>query len=610
MKFRNDIQGLRAIAVLLVFLFHLKSQFLPGGFIGVDIFFVISGFLISSIIMSQKEQGKFNFMDFYIGRFKRIVPVLGIVLLTVLLCSIFIFLPTDIYELRKNVFMSSVFNSNNYLATLDNYFGASSSENPLLHTWTLSIEMQFYFLLPLFIIFINRKYLAFFTAAIIVALLSYSYYNSTFLNQQGLMYFSLFARIPEFLIGTIFAILLKKTKSKGKKIPRQNELSLIALILIIACAIIFNETDNFPGLIVLFPCLATGILLVCENSIISKFLSNKLFVHIGELSYSIYLWHWVIMAFIRYYNVEYAFNLFEVVIIIILTYSLSWLSYYYIETPFRKSSNKTFTLRLSAIYACLAILVITLPNLNSKFIEIPKRYSYTQIGVASHAHNFEKVEVLGDIHAKSDSILLLGDSHALIYKSILDTIGKENKFKFRTITNNLYPTIPGISETDFSEKRFFNQYKKLIAKTNHEIKQSKTIIISSIWSDKIPSLPTAVNKLLKNLNKDQKVIILADFPSLKQNPLRIYRGITTEKQNYNFEPTIKEIPNAILALKDIYSNLYILNIDYQKEFPNLPFINDTIAYYDQGHLNQYGSQAFGVAFSKRLNKSLQEIISK
>lgn len=148
MQYRYDIQGLRALAVLLVFFFHLSPATLSGGFVGVDIFFVISGYLISGIILHKKEQNKFHFLDFYISRFARILPAYSLFLVITFSVAIFLYLPSDIINIRNNVFWSALFFSNQYLAQQNNYFGMSSLENPFLHTWSLAIEMQFYFLLP------------------------------------------------------------------------------------------------------------------------------------------------------------------------------------------------------------------------------------------------------------------------------------------------------------------------------------------------------------------------------------------------------------------------------------------------------------------------------
>lgn len=158
MNFRKDIQGLRALAVLFVLFFHLNPNWLPGGFIGVDIFFVISGFLMASIVQHKEKKGTFSLSDFYYKRIRRIVPAYYLLLAVIAICSIFVYIGPDIRTIRLNYFWAFLFNSNNYLASASNYFGASSVENPFLHTWTLALEMQFYLLLPLFfILFLKKK---------------------------------------------------------------------------------------------------------------------------------------------------------------------------------------------------------------------------------------------------------------------------------------------------------------------------------------------------------------------------------------------------------------------------------------------------------------------
>src|SRR5690554_2131327 len=168
MQFRNDIQGLRALAFLFVFLFHLNPSWLPGGFIGVDIFFVISGYLITSILMHQKAKGTFSFLTFYEKRIKRIVPAHFIMLIFVLIAAYYVFLYNDITNLKDAALRTALFISNMLFAKGQSYFGVGLNDNPLLHTWSLSIEMQFYFILPIIIIFIKNKYLPYIMGGLII----------------------------------------------------------------------------------------------------------------------------------------------------------------------------------------------------------------------------------------------------------------------------------------------------------------------------------------------------------------------------------------------------------------------------------------------------------
>lgn len=608
--FRADIQGLRALAVFLVFIFHISSSVLPGGFLGVDIFFVISGYLISGIILNKVEKKSFRFIDFYIGRLKRIVPVYYIVLTVILTAAVLIYLPSDILQLRMNAFWSAIFASNIYFSTLDTYFGASSIENPFLHTWTLSIEMQFYFLLPLLLYFINKKWLPIVLTIIIIGFLGYSVWGTYFLDLKSKMYFSLAARIPEFCIGALFAVKQDTIKKVGA--PALNYLSTISFVVILICACLFSEKSDYPGYLVIIPCLATSFLLINKSSFINrKIFSNRVAVHIGELSYSIYLWHWAVMALWRYYNVAYEFSGLEIILIIILTYLLSLLTYFTIESYFRRTNNKKFFTLLSVLVIILGMVAALLPKLNTYFYTIPDKYSRPTFGLKSHSNSFEKVESFGDLSKKSDSILLIGDSHALVYKNILHNLGLINSFNFRTITNDRYPNIPGINQKDFSSKDLFIQYSNIVTKTNDEIKKAKIIFICSVWFDDQSSLPNALNQFLKSLDASQTVVILPDYPTLDKNPIRMNRDfIKKDNSGYKYTVEYKKLPARIQKVLEQYKNVHIVSIDFKEKLKDIPFNKDTLMYYDKGHLNLYGTEVVSKEFDEEFMNSINKILQR
>src|SRR5690606_25350016 len=207
MQFRNDIQGLRAIAFILVFIFHLNPHWLPGGYIGVDMFFVISGYLITSIILHQKEKGSFNFISFYEKRIKRIAPAYYVAILLIAVAGCYFYLQSDTIRLRSGLYRAVAFLSNQFFASGESYFGAALSENPLLHTWSLAIEMQFYLILPFLLIFIRNKYLPYVISALLLILTAYSTYGLYYTDNFSAIYFSLLSRIPEFFVGVLLSIL-------------------------------------------------------------------------------------------------------------------------------------------------------------------------------------------------------------------------------------------------------------------------------------------------------------------------------------------------------------------------------------------------------------------
>ncbi|MGQ8870473.1 acyltransferase family protein [Myroides sp. TSA_177.3] len=605
MQYRPDIQGLRALAVLLVFIFHLNPVWLSGGFIGVDVFFVISGFLVSSIILHKKEKGTFHFLDFYLGRIKRIVPVFLLLLLGVGIVGAWAYVWVDILNLRRTLVAAGLFNSNNYFAHLDTYFGASNQENPLLHTWTLSIEMQFYLLLPLFLWFVRKQYLFVVSLMLVVGLLGYSFYSSVYLNQQSEMYFFLLARIPEFLIGTILAIRADDLQTKFGKY--QNPIAWMALVGILACAIGFSEQTVFPGLWVVLPCVFTGCLLLTTTSQVNALFKTKVMVHLGELSYAIYLWHWAIMAFLRYYNMRLDFTLYEMIGITALTYGLSWLSYTYVENVFRTYSNKVFVPR----FVGLAVLVVLagggIYRMNQYLFPIPAAYATPTFGMESHAHQFKAVGLYGDeTKTQPDSICLIGDSHALVYKAILDEIGKDNNFTFWSVSNNRYPLFANINRSDFDKEADYETYEKLMEEVEELTEKSKTILVASAWLEDVPSLAVAFTSLVESLEPDQRMVILGDYPTLDRNPIRATRDYLYNDESMDIQVVHASEPQYVRdAIQKNPEQVLYWQFDFDRT-STLPYFNDTLGYYDEDHLNTFGSRKIGdrvgkdfMAFAKK-----------
>ena len=604
MDYRKDIQGLRAIAVLSVFIFHLNSSWLPGGFIGVDIFFVISGFLISSIIFHKVDENKFSFIDFYRSRIKRIVPAYFFLLLTVAIVGIIIFVVSDIRGLRKAYFWSLLFNSNSYFTTIDTYFGASSNENPFLHTWTLAVEMKFYLFLPL-IIFIKKKWTFPIITALTIAIFAYATIEIVMNNNKGLMYFSLLARTPEFLIGVLASMLYTKTISLHSK--KRLIMSTLGLFFIITSLFLIDENSYFPGALSIIPCLGTALLLIAPINPIRTFLSNKTLFFIGELSYSIYLWHWPIMAFIRYYYNIYTFSLFQVILILILTFLLSMLSLYCIEKPLRKIKSKSFWILLLSLISINIAVLLSILKINKMLNNLPIEYLTPSFGMSSHGDTFKSVGILGDT-LSNNNILLVGDSHALSMKYYFDYLGKQNAFSVKTITNNTYPPIPGLKKEDFSESRYYDQYLNLLKYSEPEIEKSDIIIMQYAVRD--TACMAIIDNLLKHLKPRQYFILLSDFPTLDKNPAKINRDIIknrTKDQSYKINFAVSE---DIINLVESYPNTYYLDLSKSKAFENAPFYNDTLMYYDQGHLNIFGSKIYAKETGYRFMNVLNEIIDK
>ena len=327
-KYQPHIDGLRAIAVLSVVIFHLEGSYLPGGFLGVDIFFVISGYLITSIIYKNKLNGNFSFSDFYVRRAKRILPPLFFVLFLTLIAGYILMLPYDFYKLGISSLSVITFLANiQYSLRTGDYFSGDSAEWPLLHTWSLSVEEQYYFVFPILLFTLIVKFpraLDIVLLSLLVASFCLAEFISRSTGYETFSYYLLFTRMGELLVGSMLAIL------QSKKVLNHINSSLTSFFLIcalLALMIIVNERTVFPGFVAFIACLITAGLINSNNKITSILLANKLSIFVGIISYSLYLFHWPVLAFFRYIysvsdenqNLSISLQVFSVLIIIPLS---------------------------------------------------------------------------------------------------------------------------------------------------------------------------------------------------------------------------------------------------------------------------------------------------
>ncbi|MFZ4262053.1 acyltransferase family protein [Sphingobacterium sp. HJSM2_6] len=609
MEFRNDIQGLRALAFISVFIFHLNPNWLPGGFIGVDLFFVISGYLITAIILTKIDKNKFNSIDFYLGRIKRIGPAYYMLLLAVLIAGYILFLPVDLLTLRKSVVSAMLFCSNFYLGNSDSYFGAKLAENPLLHTWSLAVEMQFYFLLPIVLIFIKRKYLAFIMASIILVITGYYQYQISQHTISTATYFSVWARVPEFLIGSLFTLVLPKgIKNNKVHLP----IAILGLFILLVSLAIIHENTFSPGVIALFPCVGIAFILISNENLITKFLATKPMTFIGTLSYSLYLWHWPVMALIRYKNGTYegyVFNNKDMILITVLTFVLGWLSYTFIEKTFRQWSNKK-------VISILSVLVIPMAIISYFFLTpkykkgIPDEYSRATFSIGSH--NNLQVDTLGSKSDRHPKILLIGDSHANVIKPTLDYVGRNNEFSFKTMTDDSFPAINGIDTKEIKnvDMIYYDNSRKQVDKTYELINESNVIIIATNGLDEYPSFSNAISKLAQELKPNQRIILVNTFPIINRNPVRVTQSIL-KKGNPKFQVVDRTLYKSRLnALLSQHANISVLDLSQSKIFKDIPYLKDTLIYYDDKHINVKGSVELGRDLEKQINSCIQNALEK
>jgi peptidoglycan/LPS O-acetylase OafA/YrhL len=353
-QYRKEIDGLRAIAVLSVVIFHLFPSAIPGGFAGVDIFFVISGYLITSIIHRDINDDDFRLIDFYARRARRIFPALVTVLLFVLVTGWFLLLPDEYDQLGKHVVGGATFTSNLILWSEVGYFDLSSIEKPLLHLWSLGVEEQFYLIWPLILMLGVRFNISLIKLVATVGILSFmlSVYQSWY--QPDAAFYSPISRFWQLSSGGLLA-LWHATSGQYSVIElrvgriKTKLLSFLGLVLLSISIFSFHESYVWPAPLAFIPVLGALLLLASKDGIVTKLLSTKIFVFFGSISFALYLWHWPLLSI--HQIVENSVHRDARLIILVVSILLAYLTTRFIEKPIRFSG--TLKVRASLVSVCL-----------------------------------------------------------------------------------------------------------------------------------------------------------------------------------------------------------------------------------------------------------------
>lgn len=406
MNYRPEIDGLRALAVLPVVLYHSKINLFQGGFVGVDIFFVISGFLITQIIITEVFQSSFSIIKFYERRARRILPALFTVLIFSTVLSWVLLPPIQFKDFGQSLFFVSFFTSNILFWIESGYFTQATELKPLIHTWSLGVEEQFYIFFPLLVLFIykiNKKYIfpSIFLTLTISLFLSYIYSAPNMdVELREAAFFLLPTRAWELMLGSILCLSSKHSVINSNGMFN-NFMSFIGLLLIFYSILFFDENTPFPGLYALVPTLGTAFIIVfgTNKTYAFRLLTIKPMIFIGLISYSIYLWHQPLLAFSRFYFIG-DLSSVTVLLIIITSIFLGYCSWRYIEQPFRdknKISRKNifiFSIAGTLIFSSIGMII----NLNDGF---KKRYSTNEIALL----DFLSYEQRDELYRERDCLL-------------------------------------------------------------------------------------------------------------------------------------------------------------------------------------------------------------
>lgn len=443
MNYRPDIDGLRAVAVLPVVFYHACIPGPSGGFLGVDVFFVISGFLITSIVADEIAAGRFSLISFYERRARRILPALTAVIVVSFAVGWIVLLPAEMKSLGQSAFATAFFLSNVYFTLTLDYFAPAAEFAPLLHTWSLAVEEQFYLFFPLLLMLLawQRWYRPFW---IVVGLSVFSFVAAVVVLplKPDWVFYLIFFRAWELGAGALLA--LSATRPPQRRVVREG-LALIGLAAILVPVFLYDAATPFPGGAALPPVLGATLLIWLGaqggGSMVSALLAQRALVWVGLVSYSLYLWHWPILAFLRIVLETAILPLTIGLAAVLLSFTVAWLSFCFIERPFRAHPSRGFGRR--SIFAITAISLVTVIGIGwTMHVSegYPARLPSAAVEMAAFAddNNTRREDCFSQLPAeglcaigastdKSASVdfLFWGDSHALAIMPGMD-IAAEN----------------------------------------------------------------------------------------------------------------------------------------------------------------------------------------
>lgn len=422
LNYRRDIDGLRALAVLAVVAFHSGLSFFSGGYVGVDIFFVISGYLITSLVVKEVSDRTFSFANFYSRRVVRLAPALIITLFFVMVWG-FVFYHSQAFDrLGKEIFYSSFGVVNILFAQGIDYFAKNEAYQPLIHLWSLGVEEQFYLLWPLMVLVaykIHIKAIFFIGSLFFITSLWLSIEAVEDSVTKG--YFLLHYRAFELLVGALLAMVLLDSRSSLRRNSVNSIMSGLGMGLIV-CSVVFLDTaSNFPGLNALIPCVGAALIIAFPSEgFLTKMLSSRAVVFIGLISYPLYLYHQPIISFMHYSGIEFSASVTFIIAFTASTF-LAWLTYRYVEKPLRNSVKSVETVtenKKNYLVIALIILLIFIATLGlaiAKSNGLEQRFKYLNPFAyelsAINSSNFHREFKRGmNVSNTSSSALFVGDS--------------------------------------------------------------------------------------------------------------------------------------------------------------------------------------------------------
>ena len=611
MKYIKEIDGLRAIALLPVIFFHAGFSAFSGGFVGVDIFFVISGYLITTIIIDEIDKDSFSLLNFYERRARRILPALFFVMLCTLPFAWLWMTPYDLKNFSQSLVAVSIFVSNIHFWLTSEYFDSPSELKPLLHSWSIAVEEQYYILFPIFLLMIwrfGKKWII--LSLTLIAIASLIYAHLQFAHNPSFTFYSLPTRAFEILIGSLISFYANHKKNI---ISTNQTFSLAGLILVLYAIFTFDKNTPSPSLYSLIPTIGTGLILAYSNNqnLVGKFLSNRLLVGIGLISYSTYLWHYILFAFAKLTIID-SPSFLSLGIIVIISLIFGYFSWKYIEIPFRNKKgifrNKIF---FYSAFGSLFFIVIGLIgytkngfeirlNKEDKAIAAWQNYDskqtyrrYTCFMEPENTYLEFKNECFGEY--SKQAYLIWGDSYAASLSKGLRSIHND-------VIQLTASACPPLINTKIKTRPNCFKINEFIKEKIKELKPKK-IFLQANWY--VYSKENVVDKLYKTIEfiKHEspltEIIIIGNLPQWEPTlPIFLLRKqLNINQIDYVYMSSYDKLKKADEELINLANNEKIKFISLLDNFciENKCLVatkyNSTfwLTTFDQGHLTEAGS---------------------
>lgn len=497
--YRPEIDGLRAVAIIPVVLYHAGASLLPGGFVGVDVFFVISGFLITSILIKDFRGNRFSILHFYERRARRILPVFFLVVACTLLLGWLTLPPPSLEELSTSAAAATLFVSNIYFWDAVNYFSSRAEFWPLIHTWSLAVEEQFYVIFPLFLMLVLPRAGQDRTRIILLGavVLSLALGIVGSMRSPVASFYWLPTRFWEIGLGAWLAM-GGMPRPTGRR--RREALAAVGTIMILTAILAYRPWIPFPGWWALLPVVGTGLVIACGGDTrVAKMLSWRPMVFVGLISYSLYLWHWPVLVYARYAFGTVKLPLPVALVCLALTIALAVMSWRYVEAPFRDRARMSRG-RILSFSGAAAAVVLAVAAVGVTTDGMPQRLTERQAGIADSIRDFRGLadrcwnlspnggEASGlcrfGAEDAAETVLVWGDSHASALEPAWDAVLSKQGLGGVLAAHGACPPLPGIVDANaardgLSCRDFNNRMWRWLQTGDHGIGH---VILTAYWN--------------------------------------------------------------------------------------------------------------------------------